>query len=111
MAWTIRYYSESVRRDIEAWPVGLRARYVRITERMQAFGPHLGMPYTRAMGEGLFEIRAKGPEGIGRAFFCTTVGHEIVILHAFIEKTERTPRKELDLARRRLREIRHENTR
>ena len=46
---------------------------------------------------------AKGPEGIGRAFFCTTVGHEMVILHAFIKKTEKTPRKELDLARRRLR--------
>jgi phage-related protein len=78
---------------------------------MQAFGPHLGMPYTRAMGEGWFEMRAKGPEGIGRAFFCTTVGHEIVVLHAFIKKTEKTPRKDLDLARRRLREIRHENAR
>jgi phage-related protein len=48
--------------------------YARITERMKAFGPNLGMPYTRPMGEGLFEIRAKGKEGIGRAFFCTIIG-------------------------------------
>ncbi|MGH8060371.1 MAG: helix-turn-helix domain-containing protein [Candidatus Entotheonellia bacterium] len=62
-ASSVRYYSEAVRRDIEAWPVGIRAMYARITERMQVFGPHLGMPFTRPMGEGLFEVRAKGKEG------------------------------------------------
>lgn len=54
---------------IEEWPVGIRAYYVRITERIQTFGPNLGMPFTESMGQGLFEIRAKGKEGIGRAFF------------------------------------------
>ena len=72
---------------------------------MRAFGPHLGMPYTRAMGEGLLEIRAKGPEGIGRAFFCTTIGHELVILHAFIKKTQKTPAGDLELAIKRKKEI------
>lgn len=76
---------------------------------MEVFGPNLGLPFTRALGEGLFEIRAKGKEGIGRAFFCTVVGQEIVILHAFIKKTQKTPRKELAIARRRLTEVRHEN--
>ncbi len=63
--WTIRYYSESVRLGIEAWPAGIRAVYARITERMEAFGPNLGMPFTQSLAEGLFEIRAKGPQGIG----------------------------------------------
>ncbi len=58
--WIISYYSESVRRDINEWPVGIRAAYAHITERMLAFGPNLGHPYTRSMGQGLFEIRAKG---------------------------------------------------
>ena len=111
MAWDIKYYNESVRRGIDAWPVGIRALYARITERMQTFGPNLGMPYTRPMGEGLFEIRAKGKEGIGRAFFCTIVGQEIIVLHAFIKKTAKTPRRELDIARRRLREVRREHSR
>jgi phage-related protein len=110
MPWEIHYYTESVRRDIEAWPVGIRAMYARITERMQAFGPHLEMPFTRPMGEGLFEVRAKGKEGIGRAFFCTAVGQTIVILHAFLKKTQKTPHRDLELARRRLREVRRENT-
>ena len=73
MPWEIQYYSETVRQDIAAWPVGIRAMYARITERMQVFGPHLGMPFTRPLGEGLFEVRAKGKEGIGRA----------VVLHHF----------------------------
>jgi phage-related protein len=111
MAWDIGYYNESVRRDIDAWPVGIRAMYTRITERMKAFGPNLGMPYTRPMGEGLFEIRAKGKEGIGRAFFCTIIGQEIMVLYAFIKKTAQTPRRELEIARRRLREVRCEHTR
>lgn len=111
MSWRIRYYSESVQRDIEAWPLGIRAVYARITERMLVYGPHLGLPFTRAMGEGLAEIRAKGQGGIGRAFFCTGVREEIVILHAFIKKTQKTPSKELGIARKRLKEIRRENAR
>ena len=106
----IRYYSERVQRTIDRWPIGIRAVYARITERMMVFGPNLGMPLTRSMGDGLFEIRAKGREGIGRAFYCTVVDDELVILHAFIKKSDKTPRKELDIARRRLKEILDENT-
>lgn len=73
---------------------------------MLVHGPDLGLPHTRAMGGGLFEIRAKGGEGIGRAFYCTTIGQRIVILHAFIKKTEQTPPRELATARLRLREVR-----
>ena len=51
------------------------------------------------MGAGLFEVRAKGREGIGRAFYCAIVGQRIVILHAFIKKTEQTPVRELEIAR------------
>ena len=82
--------------------------YARITERMQVFGPHLGMPFTRPLGEGLFEVRAKGKEGIGRALFCTTAGQTIMILHAFIKKSQKTPQRDLELARRRLREVRRD---
>jgi phage-related protein len=109
MAWTITYYSDAVQQEINRWPVGLRAVYTRITERMVIFGPHLGMPYTRSLGDGLFEIRTKGRDGLGRAIFCTLVGQKIVILHSFIKKSKRTPLKELNTARRRLKEVRHEN--
>ena len=74
---------------------------------MVEHGANLGLPYTKAMGGGLFEIRAKGQEGIGRAFFCTLVGQRIVILHNFIKKTDKTPKRELDIAKQRMKEIKH----
>ncbi len=103
--WTITYHSESVLAAIESWPVALRARYARLTERVQVYGPDLGMPHTRSMGDGLFEIRVKGAEGIGRAFYCTVVGKKIVVLHAFIKKDQKTPRRHIDTARKRLAEV------
>jgi phage-related protein len=57
------------------------------------------------MGDGLFEIRARADVGIGRAFYCTLVGRRIVILHGFIKKTDKTPQRELDVARDRLKEV------
>ena len=57
------------------------------------------------MGQGLFEIRAKGKEGIGRSFFCMVKGKEVIILHSFIKKSQKTPAKELNLARKRLKEV------
>jgi len=103
-AWQFNYYNAKVAATIEAWPNGIRASFLRITETMREHGPDLGLPHTRAMGDGLFEIRAKGREGIGRAFYCTVVGQRIVILHAFVKKTEQTPQRELDTARARLKE-------
>jgi phage-related protein len=61
--------------------------------------------YTRALGQGLFEIRARGRQGIGRAFFCTRVGRRIVVLHGFIKRSQATPPAELKIARARLKEI------
>lgn len=104
-AWQLSYYNTKVAKAVEAWPTGIRASYLRIAETMQQYGPDLGLPHTRAMGGGLFEIRAKGREGIGRALYCTVVGQRIVILHAFIKKTEQTPPRELAIAKARLREV------
>jgi len=107
MTYSLFFYSPSVQAAIEGWPAGISASFIRITEQMVVSGPNLGLPYTRPFGEGLFEIRARGEEGIGRAFFCTLVGQRIVILHGFIKKTHQTPAKELKLARKRLKEMQH----
>ena len=91
-----------------AWPPGISASFVRIAQQMEISGPNLGLPYTRAFGDGLFEIRAKGAGGIGRAFFCCIVERRVIILHGFIKKTQTTPAKELEIARKRLKEIKHD---
>ena len=86
MSYQIEFFNPQVKFSIEAWPIGIAASFVRITQQMLISGPHLGMPYTRALGNGLFEIRAKGREGIGRAFYCAQIGQRIIILHGFIKK-------------------------
>jgi len=57
------------------------------------------------MGDGLFELRLKAAEGIARVFYCTLIGRRIVMLHQFIKKSEKTPRKELEIAKRRMKEV------
>ena len=71
---------------------------------MMQYGPDLGMPHTRAMGAGLFEMRLKSQEGNGRVFYCTLVKRQVVMLHQFVKKTAKTPPKELVVARRRMKE-------
>jgi phage-related protein len=108
MNYQLLFFNAKVQASIDAWPSGISASFVRIAEQIVISGPNLGMPYTRPFGDGLFEIRAKGAEGIGRAFFCCIVDRRVIILHGFIKKTQTTPSKELEIARKRLKEIKHD---
>lgn len=105
MDWTVTFYSDRVEAEILALPAGFLARFIRYAEKMESYGPDLGMPHTKAMGDGLFELRLKAAEGIARVFYCTLVGKRVVILHHFIKKTDKTPAKELNVARTRKKEI------
>lgn len=109
MDYTIAYYSESVAEDILALPDTLAARYVVLTRRILAVGPNLGPPHTDAFGDGLFELRLKGQEGIARVFFCSLVGRRVMMLHTFIKKTQKTPQREIEIARKRMKEVKHAN--
>ena len=108
MNWVVAFYSPALEEDILGLPAGFLARFVRYAERMEQFGPDLGMPHTRAMGDGLFELRLRAAEGIARVFYCMLAGRRIMILHQFTKKSERTPPRELAVARRRMREMRSE---
>lgn len=107
MSYSIDYFNVRVQREIDEWPEGIRASYRSIAARIVEYGPDLGLTFTRAMGNGLFEIRAHGREGMGRALFCTVVGRRVVVLHAFIKKSPQTPEADLRLARKRLKEVRN----
>lgn len=104
MTWTIEFHP-GVEETILEMPPGIQARILRLLELMEVHGANLGAPHTIAMGGGLFEVRAKAKEGIGRALFCYVRGRRLVILHAFVKKTQKTPKKELGLARARMKEI------
>lgn len=107
MDYRIAYFSADVQNQILSLPDTLAARYIVLTRRMVALGANLGEPHTKAMGDGLFELRLKGAEGIARVFYCTMVGRRIVMLHAYVKKSQKTPITDLQLAISRMKEVKH----
>ena len=105
MKWKFIYYSSRVKQNILSLPKELLAEFYAMHQIMKEKGPSLGMPYTRAMGDGLFEMRLSDKDGIARVFYCTIEKHEIFVLHSFVKKTRTTPDRELQLARKRLKEV------
>ena len=91
--------------QVLALPESILANFLHVAELIEEHGPKIGMPFTRSIGSGLFEIRARGKEGIVRALYCCPAGRELVILIAFVKKTQKTPNKELALARKRMKEV------
>ncbi|MDO8370186.1 MAG: type II toxin-antitoxin system RelE/ParE family toxin [Candidatus Nitrotoga sp.] len=84
------------------------ADYARIVELLIEHGPNLRLPHSRAFGGGLFELRPRGKSAIGRAFYCFLVGQRVVILHAFIKKSQETSAQETKFARKRMKEIQND---
>lgn len=109
MKWKITFFSTTVEKETFSFPKKILAKLIHIFDIIEEHGPNIGQPYTDFFCDGLFEVRAKAKEGIGRSLFCYTKGKEIIILHSFIKKTQKTPKKELDVALKRKKEIDHEN--
>ncbi len=105
MKWLVSFYNEKVERRILDYPRGIYVRFLKLLEIMESKGANIGEPHTKSLGDGLFEIRVKAKEGLGRFFYCTLVDKEIVILHSFIKKTQHIPKKELDVAKKRMKEV------
>lgn len=110
MRWTITFYNEKVEAETLALPPGILANFLRIAELIQEFGPDLGRPHTAPLGKGLFEIRAKGREGISRSVFCTVKNREIVILLTVIKKDQKIPKHHMETVQKRLKEIQSDDT-
>ena len=107
MSFEIHYFHERVHAEVQSWPVEVLADYARLVELLTEHGPSLRLPHSRALGDGLFELRPRGRSGIGRAFYCFLLGKKVVVLHAFIKKSQQTPDNQLKMARKRLKEVMH----
>ena len=106
MSWKIEFYDKNVEANIKEWPKGLLAKFIWVSDVIEKFGPaDAGMPHVKAMGQGLFELRVKAKEGIGRAMFCLAKGKVVIVLNGFIKKTQKTPSSEIVLARKRMAEV------
>jgi phage-related protein len=108
VAYEVEYFHARVLAEIESWPADTLADYAHLVELLSEHGPNLRLPHSRAMGGGLFELRLRGTSGIGRALYCFVVTRRVVIVHAFIKKSQKTPDKDLKLARKRVKELQND---
>ena len=106
MAWTVETLNEAVDAELAELPADMRARLTRISELIESVGlPNVTEPHVRHIRGHFWEIRLKGKAGIARALYVTARGQRVVILRAFIKKTEKTPAGEIDLALKRSKEL------
>ena len=106
MSWSVTFLNEIVREEFLALPKSLIAITLRIVELIEKNGlEKTGMPYVRHLEGKLGEIRAKGKDGIARSLYVTASGKRIVIVRCFVKKLQKTPDKELKIARQRAKEV------
>jgi phage-related protein len=106
MPWTVETLGAIVDAEIAALPKDMQAAFLRLAERIEAVGlERIGHPHVKHLQDKLWEMRFGGRDGIGRAVYVTAVGRRVIVVHAFVKKTQRTPKGALDLAERRAREI------
>ena len=106
MAWSVETLNETVDAELAELPLDMRARLVRISELIESVGlPNVKEPHVRHIRGQLWEIRLKGKAGIARALYVTAKEQRVVIVRAFIKKTEKTPTGEINLALQRAKEL------
>ena len=102
MTWHLEI-DERAAQELRTFPADIRARIFRIADLLTDFGPqNVGLPHVRYLRDKLWEMRASGKDGIGRALYFTAEGRRIVILSAFVKKTQKTPARELAKALKRM---------
>jgi len=105
--WCVEILNETVSAEIEALPADMYARFLRIADRITQVGlESMGEPHVKHLDGKLWEIRLTGRDRIARALYVTATGQRVVVVRAFIKKTQKTPRAEIELALLRAKEIR-----
>ena len=106
MGWSVETLNAAVDSELNALPTAVRARFVRISELIAAVGlDRVGAPHVRHLIGPLWEIRMRGRGGVARALYVTVREQRVVVVRAFVKKTQRTPRREIELALQRAKEV------
>ncbi|MBK1735843.1 hypothetical protein CKO15_11255 [Halorhodospira abdelmalekii] len=99
--WKVRVVA-AAQKEIKELPADLQARYLRLADLIQEHGlGALGMPHARHVDGKLWELRLKGRDGIARALYVCTAQREVLVLHAFVKKSQKTPRRAIEIAKKR----------
>ena len=101
--WRVVIPDGDVLTEFKGLPRDIQARFVRIFELMEKHGlSYLTMPYVRHVEGKIWEARAKGKDGIARGLYFTATGQTVCLLRFFMKKTQKTPKREIELAKKRM---------
>ena len=101
--FTVIFHNEAEAELCEL-PVHIRVKMTRLLQKLEANPRLLREPDTKPLGDGLFEVRTMGTD-IARGLWVYQSGERIFLLRIFIKKSNKTPRNEIELAFRRLEEM------
>ncbi len=100
--WTVTLHPQA-EAELLALPADMQARFLRIAEMLEEFGPqHVGLPHIRPLESKLWEMRMQGRDGIARAVYVAVHGRRLLVLHVFVKKTQTTPRSAIETALKRM---------
>jgi len=99
VAWRVEILNETVVAEIAALPADMQAPFLRLAERIASVGlESLSEPRVKHLEGKLWELQLTGRDGIARALYVTAIGRRVVVVRAFVKKTQKTPRSEIELA-------------
>ena len=106
MSWAVETLNAAVDAEISALPTDMRARLVRVFKLIEVHG-FLNLPSgtVKHLEGKLWEVRISAASGSSRAIYVTSTGKRVVIVRVFVKKSQKTPQRELELARQRAKEV------
>jgi phage-related protein len=106
MAWTVETLNDIVDAELGELPADIRASFVYISRLIEDFGlDRVREPHVKHVHGSLWEMRLKGRDGVSRALYVTAVGRRVVVVRAFVKKTQKTPNREIELALKRAKDL------
>lgn len=104
--WTVETLNSTVDAELEALPQDMLARFWYIVGLIETMGlERMRGPHIDHLQGPLWEMRLKGRDGIARAIYITASGRRVVVVRVFVKKTQGTPRREIELALRRAKDV------
>ena len=110
MKWEVNYYTQKngvqpVKEWIDKLDLKLQLKIFRVFELLEEFNLNLKAPYVKYLGDKLYELRIKDFKGIYRIIYFSYKNKQFIMLNSFVKKTQKTPQKEIDLAKKRMNEV------
>ena len=106
LAWRVDFLNAAARAEVDVLSAALRARFARIAELIETHGlERVGGPYVKHVEGKLWEMRMKGRDGIARSLYVTAAGRRVIVLRTFVKKTQKAPRRAIELALERAKEL------